>query len=95
MEGTFRYLDKEMGDMVIARMNEIVTATAKAHRGEAELIELSSVPPLTNDNDLLNEITGYVKDIVSERGVSYLKVAEWVLRTSHLIHMKCQAYTSY
>ncbi len=33
MEGTFRYLDKEMGDMVIARMNEIVTATAKAHRG--------------------------------------------------------------
>ena len=67
MEGTFRYLDKEMGDMVIARMNEI--ATAKAHRGEAELIELSSVPPLTNDNDLLNEITGYVKDIVSERGV--------------------------
>ena len=69
MEGTFRYLDKEMGDMVIARMNEIVTATAKAHRGEAELIELSSVPPLTNDNDLLNEITGYVKDIVSERGV--------------------------
>ena len=56
MEGTFRYLDKEMGDMVIARMNEIVTATAKAHRGEAELIELSSVPPLANN-------------IVGERGV--------------------------
>ena len=69
MEGTFRYLDKEMGDMVVERMNEIVTATAKAHRGEAELIELSSVPPLTNDNDLLNELTGYMKDIVSERGV--------------------------
>ena len=58
-----------MGDMVIERMNEIVTATAKAHRGEAELIELSSVPPLTNDNDLLNELTAYIKDIVSERGV--------------------------
>ena len=69
MEGTFRYLDKEMGDFVINRMNEIVTSTAKMYRGEAELIELSSVPPLTNDNDLAKELTGYMKDIVGERGV--------------------------
>ena len=69
MEGTFRYLDKEMGDFVINRMNEIVTSTAKMFRGEAELIELSSVPPLTNDNDLAKELTGYMKDIVGERGV--------------------------
>ena len=32
-------------------MNDIVTSTAKMFRGEAELIELSSVPPLTNDNE--------------------------------------------
>ena len=69
MEGTFRYLDKEMGDMVIARMNEIVTATAKAHRGEAKLIELSSVPPLTNDTELAKEVTSYVKDLVGEKAV--------------------------
>lgn len=69
MEGTFRYLDKEMGDFVIERMNEIVTSTAKTLRGEAELIELSSVPPLTNDNELLGEVTGYLKDIVGEQGV--------------------------
>ena len=69
MEGTFRYLDKEMGDFVIERMNEIVTSTAKTFRGEAELIELSSVPPLTNDNDLAHEITGYMKDIVGEQAV--------------------------
>ena len=69
MEGTFRYLDKEMGDMVIARMNEIVTSTAKTFRGEAELIELSSVPPLTNDAKLLEEVTGYMKDLVGERGI--------------------------
>ena len=69
MEGTFRYLDKEMGEMVIARMNEIVTSTAKTFRGEAELIELSSVPPLTNNNELADELTGYMKDIVGERGV--------------------------
>ena len=69
MEGTFRYLDKEMGDFVIERMNEIVTSTAKTFRGEAELIELSSVPPLTNDNDMAHEITGYMKDIVGEQAV--------------------------
>lgn len=69
MEGTIRTLEKELGEQIFSRMNDIVTSTAKMFRGEAELIELSSVPPLTNDNDLLNEITGYVKDIVSERGV--------------------------
>ena len=69
MEGTFRYLDKEMGDFVIERMNEIVTSTAKTFRGEAELIELSSVPPLTNDNDMAHEVTGYMKDIVGEQAV--------------------------
>ena len=69
MEGTFRYLDKEMGEFVIGRMNEIVTSTAKTLRGEAELIELSSVPPLTNNNDLAHEITGYMKDIVGEQAV--------------------------
>ena len=69
MEGTLRYLDKEMGDFMIERMNEIVTSTAKTLRGEAELIELSSVPPLTNDNELLGEVTEYVKDIVGQQGV--------------------------
>ena len=75
MEGTFRYLDKEMGDFVIERMNEIVTSTAKTFRGEAELIELSSVPPLTNNNDLAREITGYMKDVVGEQAVMLFESA--------------------
>ncbi len=58
-----------MGDFVIQRMNEIVTSTAKTLRGEAELIELSSVPPLTNDNDLAHEMGGYMKEIVGEQAV--------------------------
>ncbi|SCH44869.1 MULTISPECIES: M20 metallopeptidase family protein [unclassified Romboutsia] len=69
MEGTIRTLDKEVGEFIFNRMNEIVTTTAKMFRGEAELIELSSVPPLANDNDLANEVTGYLKDIVGERGI--------------------------
>lgn len=38
-------------------------------RGEAELIELSSVPPLANDTNLAKELGSYVKDLVGEKGV--------------------------
>ena len=69
MEGTFRYLDKEVGEFIFNRVKDIVESTAKMFRGEAELIELSSVPPLTNNNELADELTGYMKDIVGERGV--------------------------
>lgn len=69
MEGTIRSLNKEVGEFIFDRMNEIVTSTAKMFRGEAELIEVASAPPLTNDDDLAHEITGYVKDIVGEQSV--------------------------
>lgn len=69
MEGTIRSLDKEIGEFIFKRMNEIVVSTAKQFRGEVELIELSSVPPLSNDNNLAHEITGYIKDIVGEKSV--------------------------
>ena len=69
MEGTIRTLDKEVGEYVFKRMGEIVTSTAKMFRGEAELIELSSVPPLANNKELANEVTGYMKDIVGEQGI--------------------------
>ena len=69
MEGTIRSLDKELGEFIFNRINDIVTSTAKMFRGEAELIELSSVPPLTNDDNLAHEITNYMKDLVGEQSV--------------------------
>lgn len=69
MEGTIRYLSKEIGDFVYKRMGELVEATAKMFRGEAVLEEVASVPPLTNDTEVANEIGGYVKDIVGDRAV--------------------------
>ena len=69
MEGTIRSLDKELGEFIFNRLNEIVTATAKMFRGEAELIELSSVPPLKNDEDLANELGDYVKELIGEKSV--------------------------
>ena len=69
MEGTIRSLDKEAGEFIFNRMNDIVVSTAKMFRGEAELIELSSVPPLTNNTDLAKEITSYLKDLLGEKSV--------------------------
>lgn len=69
MEGTTRSLDKDTGEFIFNRMNNIVVSTAKMFRGEAELIELSSVPPLTNDIDLSKEITSYIKDMLGEKSV--------------------------
>ena len=50
-------------------MNDIVVSTAKMFRGEAELIELSSVPPLANNNDLAKELTSYMKELIGEKSV--------------------------
>ncbi|CEO07346.1 thermostable carboxypeptidase 2 [[Clostridium] sordellii] len=69
MEGTIRSLDKELGQFIFNRINYIVKSTAKMFRGEAELIELSSVPPLANDTNLAKELGSYVKDLVGEKGV--------------------------
>ena len=52
MEGTIRSLDKEVGEFIFNRINDIVTSTAKMFRGQSELIELSSSPPLINNKDL-------------------------------------------
>lgn len=69
MEGTIRSLDKELGEFIFNRVNDIVVSTAKMFRGDAELIELSSVPPLTNDTDLANELGSYVKELIGDKSV--------------------------
>src|SRR3712207_2271392 len=57
MEGTIRSLNKEVGEFIFNRMNDVVVSTAKMFRGEAELIKLPSVPPLINDINLSKEVT--------------------------------------
>lgn len=69
MEGTIRSLNKEIGEYIFNRINDIVVSTAKMFRGEAELIELSSVPPLANNTDLAKEVTSYVKELIGDKAV--------------------------
>ncbi|ABK61025.1 M20 metallopeptidase family protein [Clostridium novyi] len=69
MEGTIRSLNKEVGEFIFNRMNDIVVSTAKMFRGEAELIKLPSVPPLINDINLSKEVTSYVEDLIGKDSV--------------------------
>ena len=69
MEGTIRSFDKEVGEFIFNRINDIVVSTAKMFRGSAELIELASAPPLINNNDLAKEVTSYLQDLIGEKSV--------------------------
>lgn len=69
MEGTLRCLDKDLSEFIFNRMKEIITSTGRMFRGEAQLVELSSVPPLKNDISLAKELGEYVKEIVGEKMV--------------------------
>lgn len=69
LEGTIRYLDVEIGDFLYKRLEEIVITTAKMFRGKASIEVAAAVPPLTNDRDLANHLTSYVKEVVGEQSV--------------------------
>lgn len=69
MEGTIRYVSKDIGDFIFKRMEDIVVSTGKMFRGKATIEEVASVPPLINNTELANEIAVYIKDIVGEKSV--------------------------
>ncbi|WP_050614178.1 M20 metallopeptidase family protein [Bacillus testis] len=69
LEGTIRFTSVDVGDFIYKRLEEIVPATAKIFRGEANIDILASVPPLKNDPDLANDLATYVKEIVGEKSV--------------------------
>lgn len=67
LEGTIRYMKKEVGESVLERIREISTQTARTFRGTAEVTEIASAPPLINDREMTDQVIGYVKQIVDER----------------------------
>ena len=69
MEGTIRTYSNEVGETVMKRMDDMVQATASMFRGSAKLEELSSVPALTNDAAVADEIAGYLKEILPAESI--------------------------
>ncbi|MCI5587353.1 MAG: M20 family metallopeptidase, partial [Lachnospiraceae bacterium] len=62
MEGTIRTLDRDLSAQIYKRIEEISAQTAALFRGEAVVTEISSAPPLHNDEEMTNTIAGYIKD---------------------------------
>lgn len=69
LEGTIRYMKKEIGEQVWKRIREIAESTAKLFRGQAKVIEIASAPPLQNDTALVEEMAEYAKAVVGEQGI--------------------------
>ena len=64
MEGTIRTLDRELSEQIFQRIEDISTQTAALFRGEAEVTEIASAPPLINDKEMVKEMAGYVGELV-------------------------------
>ncbi|MGN8630607.1 M20 metallopeptidase family protein [Blautia sp. HCP3S3_G3] len=62
LEGTIRTLDRDLSAQIYQRIEEISTLTAALFRGEAQVTEISSAPPLHNDEEMTSTIAGYLKE---------------------------------
>ena len=69
MEGTIRTLDRELSEQIFQRIQDISTQTAVLFRGEAEVTEIASAPPLINDKEMVKEMAGYVGELVDSSKV--------------------------
>ena len=71
LNGAIRYLEQEVGEQIKKRMMEIITSTAAASGGKAELIfhELG-YPPLINDHSCTHTAGRVARSLVAEENVS-------------------------
>lgn len=69
LEGTIRTFDRELTAHIMQRIETIAQCTAQAFRGNAEVIELASAPPLVNDPDLVNAMGDLAQQLVGSQAV--------------------------
>ena len=73
MAGTLRTLDSEMREMIIRRMNEVVTSIAKAYGGEASIEFQSNTAITYNDLALTAKMSPTLKHIAGEENVELVR----------------------
>ena len=71
MEGSIRSSKAVMQENLVRRIREIAAEQAKRFGGTAELEEISSVPPLICDSEMVREIVGYMKELRVPGAVPY------------------------
>lgn len=63
LEGTIRTFEKELSTQIYQRIEDIAVQTASLFRGEAQVTEIASAPPLKNDKEMTEEVAGYIREI--------------------------------
>ncbi len=69
LEGTIRTLDRDLAKTIFERIETISKQTAALFRGQAEVVEIASAPPLLNNVEMVKEVSEYVKEICSPEKV--------------------------
>jgi len=72
LEGTIRYKNKETGDRIFKRIQEISNLCAQSFRGKAAVTEIASAPPLINNDEMIHEFHDYIKQFVAPQQVVIL-----------------------
>lgn len=72
LEGTIRYKNKETGDRIFERIQEISNLCAQSFRGKASVTEIASAPPLVNNDEMIHEFHDYIKQFVAPQQVVIL-----------------------
>lgn len=63
LEGSIRASKEVMQENLVRRIKEIIAVQAKKFGGTAELEEISSVPPLICNSEMVEEVVGYMKEL--------------------------------
>lgn len=69
LEGTIRYKNRETGDRIFKRIQEISDLCARSFGGKASVTEIASAPPLVNNDAMIYELQDYIKQIVAPQQV--------------------------
>ena len=72
LEGTIRYKNKETGDKIFERIQEISNLCAQSFRGKAVVTEIASAPPLINNDEMIHEVHDCIKQFVFPQQVMIL-----------------------
>lgn len=72
MEGTIRTFDRDITAQILCHIEEIAKSTASAFRGEADVCEIASAPPLINDPELTTQMAQYAKELFGDESVMLL-----------------------
>lgn len=63
LEGSIRSDKAVLQENLVRRIRDIIAVQAKTYGGTAELEEISSVPPLICDTEMVQDIVGYMKEL--------------------------------